>query len=185
MSRKVFSILFIVSSLLTFSFGTASASVKSIQSRTLLTSASQWSAVAVPQGAAPVPEPLVMNWTVTQGTSYQYFDIVNTGSLLLSRQTFAITSVYDKGGRGKPPTVTFEGCINGTWSATSHTCSGSIINMGSTSSELFTSLSTPIHVGNRLSARARTSPGASNSYITTVNVQISRSQVRSGTTSNN
>ena len=185
MSRKVCFILFIVSSLLTFSFGIASASVTGIQSHTLLTSASQWSAVAVPQGAAPIPAPLVMSWNVNQGTAYQYFDIVNTGSLSLSGQTFAVTSVYDKGGRGKPPTVTFEGCINGTWSASTQTCSGSVINMGSTTSELFTSLSTPIHVGNRLSARAKTSPGASNSYITTVNVQISRSQIRSGTTSNN
>lgn len=147
-------------------------------------SATSWAASAVPVGAPASNGPLVMTWTVSGGSARQYFDIVNTGSIEIMGQSFLVTNVYEKSGNAKPPTVTFEACVNGSWQPSSNTCTGSIVLMGSTTTEFFSSLATPLAVGARLSARATTSPGGSSSYTTTVNVLVSRSQVRAATVTN-
>lgn len=144
----------------------------------------RWGASAVPSGALTGQGPLVMTWSINQGIAYQYFDIVNVGQTDVLGQSFFVTNVYEKSGNAKPPTVTFEACINGVWSSISNTCSGQVVTMGTTTTEFFSSLSTPLSVNDRLSARARTSPGGSSSYTTTINVLVSRDQIRAGVTIN-
>lgn len=142
----------------------------------------RWGASAVVQGAQAGTGPLVMNWAVSQGIAYQYFDVVNNGLIDIAGQSFSVTSVYDRSGAVKPPTVTFEACVNGVWQPSTNACTGSVVLMGSTTSTFFTSLATPLAVNSRLSARARTSPGGSSSYTTTINVLIDRTQIRQGVT---
>lgn len=147
-------------------------------------SVTRWAASAVPIGAPTSTGPLVMTWTVSGGTARQYFDIVNTGAIEITGQSFFVTNIYEKSGNAKPPIVTFEACLNGFWQPSNNICTGSIVLMGSTTTEFFSSLATPLAIGARLSARATTSPGGISSYTTTINVLVSRSQVRPGTTSN-
>lgn len=144
----------------------------------------RWAASAVPIGAPASTGPLIMRWTVSGGTARQYFDIINTGTIEITSQSFLVTNVYEKSGNAKPPTVTFEACVDGAWQPSSNTCTGSIVLMGSTTTEFFSSLATPLAIGARLSARATTSPGGISSYTTTINVLVSRSQVRPRTTFN-
>ncbi len=139
-----------------------------------------WSVVATPLGAAPQNGPLIMAWNVSGGTAYQYFELVNTGSLALSGETFRVINVYNKTGNVKPPTVTFDACIGGTFNTSTTACSGTIRNIGSTSTEVFTTLHNAIAAGGRFAIRASTPPGASSSYTTTVSVSVNRAMVRGG-----
>lgn len=169
--------------LFTFFLPTAAfATTHAVGSVPLSVTASRWGASAVPQGAPNGTGPLVMNWSVNQGIAYQYFDVVNSGSLAIFGQSFSVTNVNDKSGGPKPPTVTFEACVNGEWQSSTNSCSGSVVLMGSTTTTFFTSLNTPLNVNGRLSARARTSPGGSSTYTTTINVIVDRTQIRAGVT---
>lgn len=162
----------------------ASSASYSLWQQQVSVSATRWAASAVPAGAPPSTGPLVMTWTVSGGTARQFFDIVNTGAIEIMGQSFLVTNVYEKSGNAKPPTITFEACVNGVWNSSTNTCSGTVVLMGRTTTEFFSSLTTPLAVGARLSARATTSPGGSSSYTTTINVLVSRSQVRAAAITN-
>jgi hypothetical protein len=182
--RKVFVMITVSSLSLLGSVNTVSAITHANWQHQSSASVTRWAASAVPVGAPASTGPLVMTWTVSGGTARQFFDIVNTGAIEIIGQSFLVTNVYEKSGNAKPPTVTFEACVNGTWQPSSNTCTGSIVLMGSTTTEFFSSLATPLAIGARLSARATTSPGGSSSYTTTFNVLVSRSQVRAATVTN-
>lgn len=162
----------------------AKAALLSVTHNTVHTTTSKWAANAVAQGQPATIGPLQMNWSVSQGVAYQYFDVVNTGSLALSSQSFMVTNTYDKSGNAKPPTVTFEACLNGAWLSGTNTCTGNVLTLGTTNTEFFVSVSTPLAVNQRLSVRARTSPGASSSYRTTVSIYVDRSNVRPSLSTN-
>lgn len=148
---------------------------------TLRVTTAEWRAVATPQNSTPVNQALILTWSVSHGTAYQYFDIVNSGTIDVTSQTFHVTNVLDKGGNAKAPTVTFEACLNGTWVAV-NSCSGTVVALGSTTTEIFTTVNTPLPVGSRLRLQATTTPSGTSSYTTTVNISIDRSQVRPGIT---
>lgn len=156
----------------------------SVTHNTVNVTTTRWAAVATAQGQPATTGPLQMNWSVNQGVAYQYFDVVNVGSVALTSQSFMVTNTYDKSGNVKPPAVTFEACTNGAWTSTTNTCSGSVLLLGTTNTEFFVSLSTPLTVNQRLSVRARTSPGASSSYMTTVSIYVGRTNLRPATLTN-
>lgn len=159
------------------------ASTSGTNRRLITVSSAAWRAVAVPANTPPTNQPLVLNWAVSHGTAYQFFDIVNNGSIDVSSQTFHVTNVLDKNGNMKAPTVTFDACLNGTWTAI-NTCSGTVQQLGSTTTEIFTTVNTYLSVGSRIHIQATTTPSGSSSYTTTVNISIDRSQVRASLTSN-
>lgn len=161
----------------------ALAATRASVDRPVATATARWAAVAVPRGSGAAVGALVLTWTVSQGVAYKYFDLLNVGTLPLSGQSFEVTNVYERTGNVKPPTVTFEACLNGTWSA-SNTCSGTVEMMGSTTGQFFTTVNTPLMPSARLEVRATTAPGAISSYTTTVNVSVARVQTRSGETTN-
>lgn len=148
---------------------------------TLRVTTAEWRVVATPQNATPVNQALILTWSVSRGSAYQFFDIVNSGSIDVTSQTFHVSNVLDTGGNAKAPTVTFEACLNGTWVAV-NSCSGTAVALGSTTTEIFTTVNIPLPVAGRLHLQATTTPNGTNSYTTTVNISIDRSQVRPGIT---
>lgn len=151
-----------------------------VHSKSMVTAA-EWRAVATLQNATPVNQALILTWSVSRGTAYQYLDIVNSGTIDLTGQTFHVSSILDRGGNTKSPTVTFEACLSGTWVAP-NSCTGTVVALGSTATEIFTTTNTPLAVAGRLHLQATTVPSGAYSYTTTVNISVNRIQVRPGST---
>jgi hypothetical protein len=144
-------------------------------------SSATWRAVATPRNTSPSKQALTLTWTVNQGTAHQFLDIVNVGTIAVTSQTFHMANVLDNGGNAKPPLVTFTACLNGTWTGVDM-CTGTAVQLGSTATEFFTTVNTPLDVGGRIHVQATTAPRGSSSYTTTVNISISSDQVRPSTT---
>lgn len=150
--------------------------VRSNVVRTVGTTTVRWGAVATERGTPAIAQPLSLTWRVNKGTAHQYVDIVNVGGVSLTGQSFQVTNTSDKDNRTQPSTVTFEACLGGSWSTTTHVCSGRPILIGNSDSGSFTTANTPLGPGDRLELKASTSPNAASSYVTTVNVIVTRSQ---------
>lgn len=150
---------------------------KSTRSQTV-TSAS-WGAAGAPTSGSPtLGTPFVLNWSlITLLPTSQYFKVVNTGTLNLTGETY--TSVASGG-----PTVALTACVGATWNAGSGSCGGSQVSLGQTGGGA-TTVSTAIAAGASLSVRAQTTGLLSvGTFTTSVTVATTRSQVRSGTTTN-
>lgn len=139
----------------------------------------RWRAVAVPAGAVPVDQSLTITWTNERGSAYQIIEIVNAGTVDLNHITFQATVARTSGGNDKLNDVTFEACIGGTWTAL-HSCSGTIQNIGTTSSLLTTTVSQPLAIATRLSVKASTSPSGANQHLTTVTIIVDSTNIRPG-----
>jgi hypothetical protein len=144
-------------------------------------STATWRAVATPENTSPSNQSLVLAWTVNQGMAHQFFDIVNVGTLAITSQTFRLTNILTNGGNSKAPLVTFTACLNGTWTAVD-VCTGTAVELGSTATDSFDTVNTPVDVGGRIHVQATTTPRGTSSYTTTVSIAISSDQIRPGTT---
>lgn len=141
-------------------------------------SASWGAAGATASGSPATGTPFVLSWNlVTLLPSSQYFRVVNTGSLDLTGETY--TSVASGG-----PTVALTACVGATWNAVAGTCGGTQVSLGQTGGGA-TAATTAISSGASLSVRAQTTGVLSlGTFTTSVTVTTTRSQVRSGTTTN-
>lgn len=156
--------------------GVASSALGAVGERSGAATVARWSAVAVPQGAAPSNEPLMMAWGVNAGTAYHYFEAVNTGDLTLTSLTLDVHHTTS-GGNSTNRTITLEWCRAGHWVADTHTCSGTLVPLGTTSATLRTKLETTLPPDTRLQLRARTSPN-NQGNVTVVSVSVHRAAAR-------
>jgi hypothetical protein len=141
-----------------------------------VTSASWGAAGAATAGTPTSGQAYVITWSgLLLGTSSQYFQVVNTGTLDLTGETYAAT---DSGGTA---TVTLTACVGATWSASTGKCGGTQVALD-TSGGSSTTASTPIPTGSTLSVRAQASGIALGTFTTSVSVTTTRSQVRAATT---
>ena len=89
--------------------------------------------------------------------------------------------VLNQGGNPTAPTVFFDGCLDGAWTAVD-SCTGTIIPLGSASTEIFILVNIPLDVGNRFAVQATTTSRGASSYTTTIDIGVASEQVRPKTT---
>lgn len=153
------------------------AGTKGRSTRTQAVSSGSWGAAGADVGGSPTPgTPYVIQWAlITLLPTSQYFQVVNTGSLDLTGQTYTAT-------RSSGPTVELTACVGATWSGSS--CGGSQVSLGTTSSGA-TTVSIAIPAGSSLSVRARTTGLLSlGTFTTSITITTTRSQVRASITKN-
>lgn len=140
-----------------------------------------WSVIAVGLDQAPASTPYTITWSVNTGIAYNFFTLRNTGTFSIGGLSVDVSQAQ-LGGSGKPNNTTFELCQNGVWNATTNTCSGTRVTVGTAtdanSSIIFNGLT--LSDGAELSMRVSTPPNIKNSYTTTLSVNVSRNQIRPG-----
>ena len=163
----------------------ANAKSNSQTPRSVSTSTASWSAVAYGQGQTPLNSAYTITWTVNSGKARDFFALRNTGNFTITGLT-ATVSQSQASSSGKPPSTSFDWCQNGIWNSSTNTCSGTIVSMGSATDVILTLTFSNLNlsVGSELSMRATTQPNLQNSYTSNISVFVSRSQIRTGVTSN-
>lgn len=157
----------------------------SLWSRTVSATSGNWSVIAVGANQSPSNTPYTITWTVNTGVAYNFFTLRNTGSFPVNGFTVDVTQTQS-GGSGRPNNTTFELCQNGTWNASTNTCSGTRVTVG-TATDLLSTISfgnLNLGSGGELSVRASTPPNVKNIYATTLSVNVSRNNIRTGIFSN-
>jgi hypothetical protein len=143
-----------------------------------VTTASWGAAGATTTGTPTTGQAFVITWSSPLlGTSSQYFQVVNTGTLDLTGETYAATNA------GSNVTVTLTACVGATWNASTGKCGGTQVVLD-TSGGSSTTASTPIPASSALSVRAQASGLSLTSFTTSVTVTTTRSEVRAATTIN-
>ncbi len=146
-----------------------------------VTSAS-WGAVAATAATAPYAlAPLVINFpnagTGGQGNpknQSELFAVVNVGNLSLTAAEYTVTA-----SNSAPFSV--EAC-SGAWVQRDHTCSGQLTVLTTVSTPTISSI-VPAAPGAAISLRARLTGQAPNHTTVTINIKVTRAQVRPGTIS--
>lgn len=137
-----------------------------------------WSAVlADSTGAVQTGKPLTVSWGVLD-TAPRYATVRNSGTAALSGQTYTVTVT----GGLLPAGVRLDACAGGSWSATTGTCSGTVVALADSGSGA-TAAARALAAGDQLSLRIALS-GSGVTTTATVGVAVSRAQVRAATTSN-
>lgn len=169
-----------------FQFGLstpAQAAFEAISSKGYTVNSGSWSVIATGVNQTTVNAAYTLVWTVSTGTAYNFFVFRNTGSLSLNSFTVEVSQVQF-GGSGKPNDTVFELCRSGIWNPATNTCSGTIQIFGRASDIHITPISLTFSSGSEMSMRASTATNVKNSYTTTLNLVVNRSQVRANTVSN-
>lgn len=112
-----------------------------------------------------------------------YFEVVNTGSLPLSAQTYRAVNVRPTSGNA-PPTVTLEACIGGRYDRVTAVCLGGTALTLTSTDQGATAAAVPIPTGGRVEVKAGPSRLANypQEYQTIVTITVSRSQAAAGRT---
>lgn len=142
-----------------------------------------WAIVANGRNQPVTKTPYVLVWSVTGGTAYDYLQFRNIGTIPIQGFSVTITQVRLTG-NANPREIFFERCNGGSWNVVSHTCSGSISELGTATSGLLTFANLSIGVGSFLEVRARTRPNAQSTFETTLATQITRAHIRLAEISN-
>lgn len=146
-----------------------------------VTSAS-WGAIAAIRETAPYAlAPLVISFphggTAEQGnvkSQSELFAVVNVGNLSLTAAEYTVTA-----SNAAPFSV--EAC-SGAWVQRDHSCSGQLTVLTTASTATMSSI-VPSAPGAAISLRARLTGQAPNHTTVTINVRVTRAQVRQGTMS--
>lgn len=140
-------------------------------------SSAQWGSVVVLQGQTATSGALVIDWTNVKKNPYQFIDLVNSSTVALRGQTVSISTTRNGSGNQPLPTIAFALCRAGTWDQTTGACSGTVVDLGSTTTGSIT-ITEPVLVGGRLAVRASTSAGVGSPFTTTFSSAVSRTQAR-------
>lgn len=159
----------------------ASISAKTTKSQTV-TSLS-WGNIIATVGSSAQSGSFSTNWADTYATQYVYVDLVNVGDLTSTGNSIAVSTQDSNSSRQNAPTLTFSTCTGGTWNQTYNTCSKTAASLGSTTNgSLTTSLS--LIAGQRVTLQIQAVKARKATWTTTINVAVTRSQIRSATTTN-
>jgi len=162
---------------------TATASIQALarHSSSVATTSGKWAALPTQLGSAPyVPAALTLTFAVAVTTPRpQYFWVVNTGTVSLTKATYTVTETGAVG-----VTATVEACVGGTWNETTDACTGGVITTVATSSGGATSSSVvPAAASAQVRLRAKLSgaPAVAAALVTT-SVAVARTDARAATT---
>ncbi|MBB1509674.1 hypothetical protein [Tessaracoccus sp. MC1756] len=146
------------------------------------TTAAAWGVAAVGQGAAPTGSPLILIWTNLKGFRYSFVDLVNVGTVEVSGASLLPDSVAQSGGNTASPRLTFDACVGADWNPATATCSGAVVHLGTS---VGGALNSPVAIaaGARVSLRVL-HPSNPNQFLTSLQVAVSRDQVRTAATTN-
>lgn len=152
--------------------------------QTVTAGSASWGAGAAALNSNPPSGGYVINWNLTGTVVYNYFQIVNTGSLDLSSQTYSAVNSKPTNGNA-PPTIAIDACVGGTWNSSLGTCPGTVVRITATNQSA-TTATIAIPANTVLSVRALpiTLPNFPQPYTTTITVSVARSQARPAATSN-
>jgi hypothetical protein len=169
--------------------GLAFAGVQGAGSKTQVVSSGTFS--VIPTTAAGTPPAGAL--TLIYGTVLppaQYFDAVNTGTLVLTATSYSV--VVTGGGVLGAPSIALSACVGGTWNTSTGTCSGTATPIGSwtsASSAAIASSAAPLAAAARLGIKATLSNGGvlganTVAVITTTVSSSGPRQIRTATTTN-
>lgn len=161
----------------------ATAAEQALARRTaaVVTTSGVWAALPTQLGSAPyVPTALTLTFAVSALTPRpQYFWVVNTGTVSLSRASYTVT---ETGAPGLSATV--QACVGGTWNESTDACTGGTITTVATSGAGATSsTAVPVLPAAQLRLRAVLSgaPAVSVAVVTT-SIAVARTDARAATT---
>jgi hypothetical protein len=164
----------------------AAASLGSTAAAPLAATSGSWGAGAAAVGSrTPDTTGYVINWNLTGSVVYNYFQIVNTGSLDLTAETYAAVNSKPTSNGNAPPTIGIDACVGATWNSTAGTCAGTIVRIAATNQSA-TAATIAIPAGSVLSVRALpiTLPNFPQPYTTTISVTVTRAQARAAAVAN-
>lgn len=173
----------VVTAVVMLSVGMALAVGRSSASASQTVTSARWGSVLVLQGATATTGPLVIDWTAVKKNPYQFIDLVNTSSLALTGQTISVSTTRNGSGSAPIPTIGFTLCRGGAWDAGTGQCSGTAVDLGSTTAGSITIVE-PLAVASRLALRASTTAGVGAPFTTTFSSVVARTQVTPAITVN-
>lgn len=155
------------------------ASLTPLVARAVSVSTLKWAVVPLAQAGVVGSGPYTLSWEVSGGNAYDYFDLVNLGSVDVNQFVMTVTNV-PTGSSQNLPLVTLDVCVGGSWNTTANTCSGSIQTLGQGTASGMTVTMASLPLGSRSAIRATTRPNTRNNAVTTVAVSVSRADIRAG-----
>lgn len=159
------------------------AQVKANLHKSVTASASKWGAVIASPSGTPTSAPFVIAWAPIQGLQIVYLDVVNTGLVSLTGQNYVIDTQDPNSARNNVPQITFTACSSGSWNTATDVCSGTSSVLGTQSNGTLSS-SFALASSARLSLRLSVTKVNKVAWTTTLNVNITRAQIRTATTTN-
>jgi hypothetical protein len=159
---------------------TASEVALARHSAAVSTTSAKWAALSTQAASAPyVPAALALTFAVALTTPPpQYFWVVNTGTVSLTRASYTVT---ETGAPGLSATV--EACVGGTWNESTNACSGTVTTVATSGAGATSSTAVPTASSARIRLRAVLSgaPTISAAVVTT-SIAVARTDVRAATT---
>lgn len=144
----------------------------------ITTTSGRWASQLGLSTGAVSSNPHLLVWSGSSQKQYFLFAFENTGTFDLSAGHILYSSAKPNGDASNPPSISFDIC-SGAWDSTSFTCSGSVFNLGSGQAGTLNFLYN-VPTGNRLVIRATNTRSSNGNYVTTLNTQTFRSDIRSG-----
>lgn len=138
----------------------------------------RWSVVVSGSNQSTANTSYLLTWTVSSGSAYHYFTLLNQGTVSLSRITLAINQVRN-GGSGNATEVFFELCSNGSWNLNNNTCTGNLTLLGSSLQSSLILQGTNLPIGAGFEVRARTAISGRNNFSTFISPLVNRADTRS------
>ncbi len=137
-----------------------------------------WSSALATASGSSTNNAYQIIWTGNANRQNELLAVVNTGNFDLIATHLTFSSVKSNGDTTNPPTLTFETC-SGTWNLTTFACSGTITQIGSSTSGQI-DINRYLTPGNRSVIRVTNARNNSGNYITTFNSRTFRSDIRFG-----
>lgn len=152
--------------------------------QTATTTSGSWGAGAAAIGGTPNSAGYVINWNLSGSVAYNYFQILNTGTLDLSAETYAAVNSKPTNGNA-PPTIAIDACIGANWNSVTGTCAGTVTRITATNqSSTAASISIPANTALSVRALPITLPNFPQPYYTTITVSVTRAQARAAAVDN-
>lgn len=177
------SVMVMISLLIVTASPTSYAITSATRKTSTIASTTKWSAVMSDATATPTASAYVLSWFPIQGLQNVYTKITNTGSSTLNGFSLFIDSVDSNGNRNNVPKVTVTLCVGATWNSTTDTCSGTMVVLGTLGSGTLSSTSS-LASSSSVSVQLSITKTSKVQWITTINTNVSRQQVRAGTLTN-
>ena len=165
--------------------GSASAATRGTYVQNVAATSGSWGAASAANGSTPTAgSAYTINWNLSGSVTYQYFQVVNTGTLDLAAQTYSAVNSKPTNGNA-PPTIELDACIGASWNTTTGTCAGTKVVVTATNQSA-TAANIAIAAGASVSFRALpiTLPNYPQPYTTTVSISVARNQARTAATYN-
>ncbi len=137
-----------------------------------------WSSALATANGSSTNNSYQITWTGNGNRQNELLAVVNTGNFDLIATHLTFSSVKSNGDTTNPPTLTFETC-SGTWNLTTFACSGTITQIGSSTSGQI-DINRYLTPGNRSVIRVTNARNNTGNYITTFNSRTFRSDIRFG-----